>query len=331
MSTTKKTNVEVTNSESTSRPLELHDYVSVKLQDNTFFKGKISQLFEENGVQRYMVNNKSMGKSRDYAEGDKALKPLFYYNKEGKKVQLRFDEREVAALVKKLKGVEKSTGRKSEFANLTLKDFVGQKTKTQLLQGKRTNVMKNIIWTQEREVEGVLSTKSMQKEGRFQLYYDKNNDYRLSVNFEQKNRVLTIPESRYNRKFTEKEIKVLNTTGNLGLVDDFVNKNTGEIFSAFVAVDKELNSVIVRGSNSISYDKIYNTPTNVFQKKTLELGKGVILSVALKDGKKDMYVEINAAATTPDGIIKMDKERAIEKGLFQETVKKKSVDKGITV
>lgn len=334
-------NVEVAGA-TTVTPFKEKDYVSVKLSDNTFFKGTITSIFNENGLDRYAITNKKLGQTIDLDVNDKSIKPLFYANKKGNRVNLRFDEREVAALIKKLKSVEANTGRKSEFANLTLKDFTSQKTKTQLLQGKRTNVMKGIVWEKERELEnGDSSTKKMNKEGRFQLFYDKENNYRLSVRFEPKFLKLTIPNKIFETELTDKQKEVLETKGNLGLVKGItsVNKSTGEIkeFDAYVSVDKELNSVSVRNSSTINLEEIYGTKLNAVQKRSLEAGLGIIVDVKLKSGNKALYVEANAASVSPDGMIKMDKEKAIEKGLYKESEKKaekkndKSKSKGVEI
>lgn len=318
-------NVPVTDAQ-TVTPLGVNDYVSVKQTDGTFFKGTITSIANENGLDRYVVTNKALNKTIDVAINDKSIKPMFYFNRNKTKVQLRFDEREVASLIRKLKEVEKSTGRKSEFANLTLRDFTSQKTKTQLLQGKRTNIMKGIVWEKEREINGKMSTKQMQKEGRFQLYYDSNNGHRLAVKFEPKVLELNIPDEINQVKLNKQQKETLQAGGNIGLVKgmSYTDKQTGEIkeFDAYVAVDKDLNSVVVRNSKAINLEKVYGTKVPMFKKKLLELGKPIILDVKLSGKEKALYIEVNAASTSPDGMIKMDKEKAIEKGLYQEQEEK---------
>src|SRR5690606_41890726 len=45
----------------------------------------------------------------------------------------------------------------------------------------------------------------------------------------------------FGRVFSKEDWKTLKKEGHLGLVDGFVNKKTGEEFSAYVSLDKDIN------------------------------------------------------------------------------------------
>lgn len=273
--------------------------------------GKVEKLYEENNVDKIQFKDKQ-GTERIIAANNANLQPMFLISKEGKKVYTPFTHKEIIDLVneKKLFGLQYNDLKQNGNAHNNLR------------LGHKTKVFDHLQLTSKKEIEGKPVMEQYEVPGRLQLYRDKNNNIKIDLEIGQRKEI-DFDQSVYGRKFNEKEKKQLSETGELGLVNGFVNKSTGEIYKLWVSVDKPLNKIVTKPENAIYIDKFYGQELNQKQKKSLMAGKGAEVDFKKSNGQeKKYYIEASAASLRKEGIKNISDKRAAKIGLIPEQEKK---------
>lgn len=281
----------------------------VYYQDSYRFVGKIENLYQENNVAKLEIKLRDDSTIKVKAN-DPYLQPLFFKNNQnGSKTYLRFSYQEVSNLLKQ-----------QGLFNIDY-NALGKKNFNQLMLGGKTSVIKDV---QLEKKNGQGPKEVFTVDGRFKLITRNNN---VRVHFDTKIRELKIPEKMYLRKFSPEELEKLKSTKELGLVEGFTNKETGEVFKAWVSIDNELNKVVTMPEKAVYIDKYYGQALSKEQKETLKRGEGVVLEFDKKSkpGEKyKQYISVSAASTSRDGIKSMSEKKAKELNLVKEESQKKN-------
>lgn len=269
---------------------EVGDPVLAREGDNTYI-GYV----EKNEKGNVTIDVKNSSEVDKLTKKDTELEPLFYTNKEDKKVWLKFSYDEVSRAIKNTEGIA---------PKLEANQLMG------LMNGERTKVM-----SYDKKIDNNMVT----VEGRLELRRDKNgNPY---VNDEVKHKELNLDLPIYGMVLTPEQKEQINKTGELGLVPGF--KANDKDFSLWIGLDKDLNKVVTRREKDIYIDKIYGAELKEDQKNLLKKGEGVLITTK---NQKELYVKIAAGGTSNDGLGVYRKEKAIELGLLKES-KKESQEK----
>jgi hypothetical protein len=278
-------------------------------KDSDIHIGNVSSVYEEKGTTKLDIN---LFKGDPITEVDANSKNLEHLSVmiAGSKVPLRFTYREL---------IEQFN--KGNFKSIKIEDLKANKkyklgSDLQLLKGERSKVFKDVKLNTtpgENKPEN-----DYVRDVRFEMKRDKNNI--PSVHIEESRKKLDLSQM-YGRKFSETEIKQLEKTGNLGLVDGFTNKGTGEIFKAWIGVDKGLNKLMATPEWKINVNKIRGNETTPEEQESLKQGKGIIR------GKG--YYSINGASTSNDSVSTNSAEYAIKNKypMHVDDEKKKAVSK----
>ncbi|WP_064968129.1 hypothetical protein [Tenacibaculum ovolyticum] len=327
----------------TDKSIKKGDFVTYR-ENFQYFKGNIIEILSENGSQKVIIKNNFLNKELKVDINDRNL----FAMKEteivkGKEIEhkVRFHKKEIEQLINshkafETKAQEEGKFKPSPFVNLTIKDFERQKKLLPLLKGEKTLPVSGIIFkSKENETsEGIKKQEVHNKKARFQIdYARKGKKGKLKITTEYVYEKQYIPENYFGRPFSNEEKEILKNEGNLGLVKDFPNKTTGEVYNMFVAYDPFTKSVTSIPEIKVNLKNIYGKNLTKDQQSKAKSGEGFLMKFKFSEGEKEMYVEVNPSSTRLGGVIVMSKEKAIEKKLIQETdiKKNKSKAQGVTM
>lgn len=296
------------------KSIEVKDRV-VYYKGNERKSGTVAESFEENDVTKLKVSHDD-GTEMIYKANDAKLDPLFFLNKEtGKKTQTRFSYNEIVELIKggKVLGLDY--------------DAIGKSNVNSIIMGNKTGVIDNIQLA--KKPEGDKPAETYNVSGRISVYVKEG---KLTVGLDTKRQNLDVSQL-YDYKFTKAEQEELLKSGELGLVSGFINKDTGEVFNAWVSVDRGLNKLVARPENSINVEKMYGRELTEKEQVVLKSGKGAFMSFENKNKEPfKVYIQVSAASRNLDGINKYPtdtaKKKGLKDGLAQE--KKNTKTKGVT-
>ena len=272
--------------------------------------GKVSDVFQENGVTKLHVEpHLKSGSFITVKANDPNLEPLFFVNRQtGKKTHTKFGYQELKNMINQgeLFGLTWSELQKNSNAN------------NALMLGNRTEVIENLQFEKKRTDQAQESTEKFSKAGRLELRRGKNGKPFVHAEFQ--HRELNLDAPLYGRQFTADEKERLKTSGELGLVTGFVNKQTGEVFNAWVGLDTKLNKVVTRRENDIYLDRIFGVQLTDKQKNELKSGNGTIIEFTKKatNEKHQVYVQASASTTRAEGTRTYNLDKAKELGILPE-------------
>ncbi len=196
--------------------IEVGDYVSIRYKENDYDRGKVVEMNEINGATELTV--KSGDNYSKVKANAKDIRPMYFTTKEDKKVSIFFDYREIMDIAKSGK-----FGKTFDYNALK-----SNKLTTSLAKGDATKAVQT---TYQKTQDNV--TQNYDMNVRFQLYRSSAGDAKLKVI--KGNRQAKEVTQVFGSKITDAQKKMLQDTGNLGLVKDLVNKETGELYNAWVA------------------------------------------------------------------------------------------------
>jgi len=127
----------------------------------------------------------------------------------------------------------------------------------------------------------------------------------------------------FGRVFSKEDWKTLKKEGHLGLVDGFVNKKTGEEFSAYVSLDKDINDVVLLNEKALDLSKYYKTELSAKQQADLKKGKEITVTVDLGDkGSEKMKLRVDA---TKENLVRTDSAQKKSQTTKKEQAPKKGI------
>lgn len=180
-----------------------------------------------------------------------------------------------------------------------------------LTRGYRSPVIKNFQTTKKDE-NGVKSHHSF--DAKIKVYGPTGN---LSVKCDIVKQELKERPEIFGKEFTPQMWETLKNEGHLGLVEGFVNSKTGEIFNAYVSLDKEINDVVMINEKAIDIKKLYKTNLSQKQQSDLKAGKEIVVNVDLgPKGKESMKLRVDATKeklTRTDKVVKQSKDKTASK------------------
>ncbi|MCD8415966.1 hypothetical protein LNI89_11400 [Tenacibaculum dicentrarchi] len=265
--------------------------------------GKVSNVYQEHSATKIEIDIYK-GNPLKVNANSKNLEPLFTII-EDKKIPLQFTYKEFIEIFNK-----------GSFKTLSFKDLKKTKEQTSsiftLLKGNQTKVFESVqLSTIPKEGK---ASEIYEKDVRFELRRSKNN---VPFLHREDSRDKLDLSKIYGKTFTKIQVKQLEKTGNLGLVDELINKGTGELFKAWIAVDIGLNKLVAIPEKMINIKKIRGHETTIEEQESLKLGKGIVR------GKQ--YLSFNAGSTSNDGVRTNSLEYAIKNKLPLHIEKKKNL------
>lgn len=274
--------------------------------------GKIENVFPDNGVTKaellFKDNSKLVVKTND-----PNLQTLFMKNSNtNNKIYTLFSYEEMKEL---LNG--------NHFKNKTYEDL-GKGSFNNLRLGGKSKVLEDVqITSNKKEVPETFNVA-----GRFQIYDNKGS---LKVNLDTRARELNLDNKIFGLEFTPEQKEQLKKTGELGLVDGFVNTNTGEISKQWVSVDSQLNKVVTRPEKSVYIDKMFGRQLTADEKNRLQKGEGLLLEFKKNQGGTfKQYVQVSAASTSYNGLRTFSEQKAKELNLGSDDKKKITKEKTVS-
>lgn len=285
----------------------------VYIEPNKVTTGKVTNVIDENGVIKLDITPYSNdAKPIRVKANDPKLDALFFNAKNDKKVHTRFSYSELKELLKK------DNSGKNKIFGLTWKDLDNSgKAYNSLMLGNRTEVIQNLQMSREKEVDGKTIDEKFSVDGRLELRRASSGKAYVHAEFKQQQLNLDAP--LYGRDFTNEEKKQLQKTGELGLVKDFTNHQTGEMYNLWVSVDVKLNKVVTKREKGIRIENMFGTKTTKAQKEGFLKGQGQVINFKKTDGTKmSLFIQPSAASTKNDGLRTFQVEKAKELGLIPE-------------
>jgi len=285
---------------SNTHGLEVGDPIVYQLNGKRIV-GSVNDLYLDNGVTKVEILLRDKSKHNVKAN-DALLNPLFMRNKETQiKTFTRFSYNEVINLVNS-----------NKFNNLEY-DQIGKTNFNNLMLGGSTQVIDNIQLTKKGNEKSNPETYNVS--GRYKVY-ESNGE--LKVNLETKARELNLNNPVLGLSLNEDQKKQLMDTGELGLVDNFVNTKTGEVTKKWVSLDIQLNKIVTRPEKSIFIDKMYGRDLSQNEKETLQRGEGLLLEFNKNNGEKfKQFIKVSAASTKLNGLKAYSEETAKKLNLIQ--------------
>lgn len=211
-----------------------------------------------------------------------------------------------------------------EFKTLLDKDAFGglgwNELKTEmskLLSGDRTKVLEGAKFKYTDQESG--RENNITRNARFELTTNQYGQPRVA-NYKVEPS-LNLDKEFYGRKFTTEEKKQLLETDTLGLVEGFVNTQSGEVYNMWVGLDRELNKPLARPQFAIKADKVFGIALNKEEQKDWLKGKPVTLE---RPGKEPRVYIANGASTRKSGIINMNLKQAQSIGIVDDPNKKEA-------